>query len=202
VVDVTFVSSNPGKAREVRAVLAPYGVRVRWRRAVLPELQADDLADVARAKAAAVRGVRGLVLVEDSGLFVRSLHGFPGVYSAHFLKLWGFGPMLELLRRRPRDASFRCVAVLRDGDELRSFVGEVPGTIARRPSGTNGFGYDPIFVPRGYRATFGVLSPEVKNRLSHRARAMRRVGGFLRARGSGDARRATPRRRGRVDPVI
>ena len=201
-VDVTFVSSNAGKAREVRAVLAPYGVRVRWRRAVLPELQVDDLAEVARAKALAVRGVRGLVLVEDSGLFVRSLNGFPGVYSAHFLELWGFGPMLELLRRRPREAAFRCEAVLRDGDELRSFRGEVPGTIARRPAGTNGFGYDPIFVPRGYRTTFGVLSPEVKNLLSHRARAMRRVGAYLRAREQGEARRPASRRRGRVDPVI
>ncbi|EQD45229.1 Ham1-like protein, partial [mine drainage metagenome] len=78
---ITFVSRNPGKAREVAAVLAPFGLGVRWRRRDLVEPQAATLAEVVRAKLAAVRDVPGYVLVEDSGLFVPSLHGFPGVYS-------------------------------------------------------------------------------------------------------------------------
>jgi len=180
VVDVTFVTTNPGKFREARTILRPYGVRLRWARRTLPELQAEDLRDVARAKAAAVHGLRGYVLVEDSGLFVRSLQGFPGVYSAHFLKIWGFGPLLELLRRRPRAAVFRCVAVLRKGRSSRTFVGETAGTIARRPAGEHGFGYDPIFVPTGFHATFAELPPATKNGLSHRARAMVQVGEYLR----------------------
>lgn len=178
-VEVAFVTTSEGKFREAREVLRPYGVRLRWVRRSLVEPQSDDLAEVARAKASSVRGVRGYVLVEDSGLFVRSLQGFPGVYSAHVLRIWGFPPLLELLRRRPRGAVFRCVAVLRRGRAVRTFVGEVEGSIARRASGAHGFGYDPIFVPRGHRRTFAELPPSIKNALSHRGRAMEKVGVYL-----------------------
>lgn len=197
-VDVAFVTTNPGKFREARAILRPYGVRLRWLRRTLTEPQADDLGAVARWKAASVRGVRGYVLVEDSGLFVRSLRGFPGVYSAHFLRVWGFAPVLELLRRRPRDAVFRSVAALRRGRQVRLFVGEVPGRIARRASGRQGFGYDPIFVPRGFRTTFGSLPASVKNSLSHRARSMAQVGRFLSRRAPPKARNSRGRGRTRL----
>jgi len=194
-VDVAFVSTSEGKFREAREVLRPYGVRLRWVRRSLVEPQADDLAEVARAKAASVRGLRGYVLVEDSGLFVPSLGGFPGVYSAHFLRIWGFPPLLELLRRRPRGAVFRCVAALRRGRSVRTFVGEVEGSIARKASGEHGFGYDPLFVPRGYRSTFAELPASVKNALSHRGRAMGQVGGFLRRASSPRGRSRSRRRR-------
>ncbi len=180
-IEVTFVSTNPGKVAEVRRVLAPYGVRVRWRRRSMAEMQSDDLEAVALGKLAQLGPSSGYVLVEDSGLFVPSLGGFPGVYSAHFLKIWGFGPLLELLRRRPRKASFRTVAALGRGRRRWTFHGEVSGSIARGARGTNGFGYDPIFVPDGYRSTLGELPAETKDRISHRAEAMRRVGEFLSA---------------------
>ena len=176
---VTFVSTNPGKAREVAAVLAEYGVATRWRRRLLPEPQAPRLEEVVGAKLDAVRDLAGFVLVEDSGLFVPSLGGFPGVYSAHFLELWRFGPLLELLRRRPRRAYFRTVAGLRRGRRRWTFAGEVHGTIARRPRGAGGFGYDPIFVPDGWRRTFAEGTAAEKNAISHRARALRKVGAFL-----------------------
>ena len=194
-VEVAFVTTNVGKLREARRILRPYGVRLRWVRRALVEPQADDLVEVARWKAASVRGLRGYVLVEDSGLFVRSLQDFPGVYSAHFLRIWGFPPLLELLRRRPRQARFRSVAVLRRGRSLRVFVGEVEGTIARGARGRHGFGYDPIFVPDGYRATFGVLPDTVKNGISHRARSMAQVGTFLARRHRPAATRRRVRRR-------
>jgi len=194
-VEVAFVTTNPGKFREAQAILGQRGVRVRWLRRSLHEPQSDDLAEVARSKANDVRGVRGYVLVEDSGLFIPSLRGFPGVYSAHFLRIWGFPPILELLRHRRRAAVFRSVAVLRRGKSSRTFVGEVEGTIARRPSGHQGFGYDPIFVPKGYRATFASLPGSVKNAISHRSRALDQVGAFLSSGPSGP-QRARQRRRG------
>ncbi len=174
--DLTFVSTNPGKAREVAAVLHPYGVRVRWKRRELPEPQASTLEEVVAAKLDAVRDLRGRVLVEDSGLFIPSLRGFPGVYSAHFLKIWKFGPIFELLRARPRGAYFRTVAGLQEGRRRAMFAGEVRGSIARRPAGRNGFGYDPIFVPVGWVRTFAEAPVEAKNRISHRSRAIRKVG--------------------------
>ena len=176
---ITFVSRNPGKAREVAAVLAPFGIRVRWRRRELAEPQASSLAEVVRAKLAAVQDVPGRVLVEDSGLFIPSLHGFPGVYSAHFLEVWGFGPMLELLQRRERRAYFRTVAGVRHGRRIATFSGEVHGSIASRPRGRGGFGYDPIFIPTGWKQTFAEVPAAEKDTISHRARAIRKVGEFL-----------------------
>jgi XTP/dITP diphosphohydrolase len=182
VTDVTFVSTNPGKFREVREVLAPFGVHVRWERRELPEPQADRLEDVLAAKLAAVADLPGYVLVEDSGLFIPSLRGFPGVYSAHILRIWKFDPILELLRHRPRGAYYRAIAGLRRGRQRWTFAGEVRGTIARRPAGTGGFGYDPIFVPRGWERTFAQATAVEKNAISHRARAIRQVGEHLAAR--------------------
>jgi XTP/dITP diphosphohydrolase len=182
VTDVTFVSSNPGKFREARALLRPFGVELAWHRQTLREPQADSLAEVALAKLDAVRKVGGYVLVEDSGLFIPSLQGFPGVYSAHFLTTWGFGPVLELLRHRDRRAYFRTVAALGRNGRRWTFTGEVRGTIAARPRGRNGFGYDPIFVPAGWTRTFAEATAEAKNRVSHRARAIRKVGRYLSGR--------------------
>lgn len=178
-VDVEFVSSNPGKVREVRRLLAPYGIRVRWLRRRLPEPQAPTLEAVARSKLNAVADRPGWVLVEDSGLFIPSLGGFPGVYSAHILEIWGFGPILELLRRRGRTAEFRTVAALSRDRTSRLFSGVLRGSIAHRAAGRHGFGYDPIFRPARSRSTLAELPLEAKNVLSHRARAMRKVGAFL-----------------------
>ncbi|MGA8710100.1 MAG: non-canonical purine NTP pyrophosphatase [Thermoplasmata archaeon] len=177
--DVTFVSTNPGKFREVRALLTPFGIRTVWRRRVLPEPQAETLEEVVLAKLAAVRDISGYVLVEDSGLFIPSLKGFPGVYSAHFLKIWKFAPTLELLRHRSRRAYFRTVAGLQRGNRRWTSVGEVRGRIAEHPRGRRGFGYDPIFIPDGETRTFGEISPDLKNENSHRARAIRQVGDLL-----------------------
>jgi XTP/dITP diphosphohydrolase len=180
---VTFVSTNAHKAREVHALLAPYGVAVKWLSRTLPEPQADDLTAVVRSKLSAVPRGSGYYLVEDSGLFIPSLHGFPGVYSAYFQGIWGpsvkFRPFLELLARRPRAAVFRTVAGLRHGNRVWTFVGESRGRIAPRPRGSNGFGYDPIFIPAGHSRTFGEMTADAKNALSHRARAIEKVGRHL-----------------------
>jgi len=180
---VKFATRNPGKLREVREILAPFG----WTVDPLPkrfvEPQAEDLREVVRAKLAAVRDVPGWVLVEDSGLFLPGLGGFPGVYSAYVAQLWGgsraFRPLLRALQGAPRTAIFRTVAGVSTGGRDRLFVGEIRGTIARQPQGSGGFGYDPIFCPDGERRTFAQMSAEEKNRFSHRGRALRKVGRFL-----------------------
>ncbi len=202
---VTFVSTNPDKAREVRHLLAREGIRVRWRRRRLPEPQADRLQEVVRSKLGAVRDLDGWVLVEDSGLFLPALGGFPGVYAAYAWRLWGarerFRPFFALLAGRRRTAIFRTVAGLQRGRRQWLFVGETRGTFADRPRGTHGFGYDPVFVPQGYRQTFGELSPAQKNALSHRGRAMRKVARFLlrtaAASGQGALAAGVPSRRPR-----
>jgi XTP/dITP diphosphohydrolase len=173
---VTFVSTNPGKVREVREILAPYGLSVGWKRRELPEPQADEVEAVVRAKLDAVADVPGPVMVEDSGLFIPALGGFPGVYSAHILRIWKFAPLLELMRTRPRAAYYRSVVGVRQGRRRWVFSGEVTGSISKRPAGTGGFGYDPIFVPSGWRRTFAQGTEAEKNAISHRGRSVRQVG--------------------------
>lgn len=177
--DVTFVSTNVGKFREVRTILAEYDVRVQWDRRSLPEIQADDLESVVEAKLTAAGESGRAVLVEDSGLFVQGLGGFPGVYSAYAYKTIGLQGILRLTRGHARNAVFRTVAALARGSHRWTLSGVCRGRIADRPRGKNGFGYDPIFIPNGQTRTFGQLDPLEKNRRSHRARAIRRVGRLL-----------------------
>jgi len=176
---LAFVTTNAGKFREARAILRQSGFELRWIRRVLPEIQAESLANVVLAKLDAVDDLGGTVLVEDSGLFVESLGGFPGVYSAPIHRMWGFDPILELLRRRPREAVFRTVAGIRRGRRRSLFHGQCRGVVVSRPRGTGGFGFDPIFQPDGFRKTFAEMTPQEKNDISHRAKALKAAARFL-----------------------
>jgi XTP/dITP diphosphohydrolase len=178
---LTFVSTNEGKFREVRSILADYGVRVHWKRQPLPEVQASRLESVVEAKLGAAERLGRRVLVEDSGLFIPSLGGFPGVYSAYVLNTIGLEGLLRLVRGRERHATFLTVAGLSVGRRRWLRRGECVGRIADRPQGGHGFGYDPIFIADGETRTFGQLAPSEKNRWSHRARAIHRVGRLLRS---------------------
>jgi XTP/dITP diphosphohydrolase len=142
------------------------------------------------AQAAKLAGPGPLwVLADDSGLEVDALRGAPGVHSARFAALdqpgmRGNSPdadnnakLLRLLDDTPepaRTARFRCVLALLPsaGGEAMFFEGTCEGHIAFRPSGSAGFGYDPLFVPDGQRASFAELGADVKNRISHRAQAL------------------------------
>ena len=115
---------------------------------------------------------------EDSGLEIDGLNGAPGVYSARYAgepknDQRNLEKVLsEMTLKRKRTARFRTViAYIRDG-ELKCFEGVCEGTIRKQPVGTGGFGYDPIFQPKGFDKTFGELPAELKNKISHRAKAM------------------------------
>ena len=176
---VDFYTSNPGKVRELQAVLAPMGYSVRWRKEELTEPQADTLEKVAAFKLLNVPDSVVPVIVEDSGLFIRSLGGFPGVYSAYVLRTLGLPGVLRLVRGPDRTAEFRAVVGYRAGGVTHLFSGRVRGSIAPRSRGKNGFGYDPIFIPEGHQRTTGEMAPEEKNRLSHRGIAARKLGQWL-----------------------
>jgi XTP/dITP diphosphohydrolase len=123
-----------------------------------------------------------LVVADDSGLEVDALDGAPGIYSARYAgenatDAANVAKLLAALTRRdpaPHSARFRCsLALARQGGVLGIFGGVVEGTIVGEPRGSAGFGYDPVFQPRGFEQTFAELSPVEKNRISHRARAIR-----------------------------
>lgn len=141
----------------------------------------EENAAIKALSAAQRLGEAVLVVADDSGLEVDALGGRPGIYSARYAgtaagDAGNRDKVLEEMREVPdgkRGARFRCVLVLvRGGAVLATCAGVVEGRLTRQASGGGGFGYDPIFVPAGYDRTFGELPPEMKNGLSHRARAL------------------------------
>ncbi len=128
----------------------------------------------------------GFVVADDSGLEVDVLGGAPGIFSARYSgenasDHENIGKLLQKLADAPdRRARFRCAIVLaRAGETLAIFAGELEGTISIEPRGKNGFGYDPVFIPTGHDQTFAELGQEMKNRISHRARAIGQLRAYL-----------------------
>ena len=182
---VLFATSNRGKLEEARKILSGLGVAIEQFDGKGTEIQADTTAEVAAyASRGASKAARQAVLVEDAGLFVSSLGGFPGVYSAYALKTIGPSGVIRLLPKGAgREARFvSSVAYCEPGGEPTLFEGTVEGTIARSPKGDAGFGFDPIFIPLDAKRTFGELSIEEKCRVSHRAKAMEKFAQWFLAR--------------------
>ncbi len=133
----------------------------------------------------------GIVLADDSGIEVDALGGAPGVYSARYAGKDATDEqnrvkLLEELDRvsargKARSGRFRCVLALAESEKMiETFEGVVEGTIINKPKGGGGFGYDPVFVPEGHCETFAQLHPAIKNRESHRARALAKLLAWLR----------------------
>jgi XTP/dITP diphosphohydrolase len=172
---IRFCTTNPGKLAEAQARLGPLGYSVEGARPEAPEIQADMLEAVARAKAQSLIGsLEPPFFCEDAGLFIDALKGFPGVYSHPAFKTIGNEGILRLLMTESRrTATFRAVIALVEADHaIRLFLGEAPGLIARSPRGTNGFGFDPIFEPIGSTRTFAQFDAAEKGQVSHRGRAL------------------------------
>jgi XTP/dITP diphosphohydrolase len=189
---LVLASHNPGKLGELRALLAPYGIEITSSGELgLPEPAetAPTFADNARLKAHAAAQASGLpALADDSGLEALGLAGAPGVRSAR----WAgperdFASAMARVRdelglrfgafaRADRSAAFVAVLCLAwpDGHEELA-EGRVEGELVDPPRGAGGFGYDPMFVPAGESRTFAEMSPADKHKLSHRARALRRL---------------------------
>jgi XTP/dITP diphosphohydrolase len=174
---ILFATSNRGKLEEAKQVLGPLGFSVQSHDGKGIEIQADTTAEVAvYSVREAVKKARQPILVEDAGLFVDALGGFPGVYSAYVLKTLGVDGIIVLLEKsRSRDARFvSSVAYCEPEGEPSVFDGSVKGTISDRPRGKGGFGFDPIFVPDGQKLTFGEFTLEDKCLVSHRGDALRK----------------------------
>jgi XTP/dITP diphosphohydrolase len=182
---LVIASHNAGKVEEITALLAPFGVDTIAASSLgLPEPEETGASFEANAalKAEAATHATGLpALADDSGLVVPALDGAPGIYSARWAgPTRDFQGAMDRVHRelgdRARDARFVAVLALA-GPEGRTdlFRGEVAGTLAWPPRGDKGFGYDPMFIPRGGTLTFGELDPAEKHRISHRARAFAKL---------------------------
>ena len=176
---IFFATGNLHKFNEARKILAEYDISVAMLKIKTLEIQSDDIEEIAKASVLnATREVNLPTIVEDAGLFIKALNGFPGPYSSYIYRTIGVRGILKLLEEvENREAQFRSVVAFYDpsNESLKCFQGIVEGVIARKPKGYSGFGFDPIFEPKEYIGkTFGEMSIEEKNRFSHRAKALRK----------------------------
>jgi XTP/dITP diphosphohydrolase len=181
-VNITLVTSNRGKLEEFRSALAPLGIEVEHSSEDCDEIQADTLKEVVISCLGQLRGkMRGNIVIDDSGLFVHALNGFPGVYSSYVLRTIGMDGILRLLDgEQDRSAHFECCIGASVGGEDLTVSGRCDGHMAMAPSGRGGFGFDPIFVPSGYDRTFAEISITEKNGISHRGKAVQAFAAELR----------------------
>jgi len=201
---IWFMTSNEGKVAEAKDHFSQYGIEVKQFEFEAIEPQSDDLEIVAISKIEqaipSLPNENDMILVEDAGLFVNALEGFPGVYSSYALNTIGCGGVLKLLDHlksddlvidaRLRSAEFRAVAVLYHNGITTVAEGVCPGRIAHAVAEGEGFGFDPIFIPNDldedgepvdtgemghistHGKTFGQIEMSEKQQYSHRRRAI------------------------------
>lgn len=182
---LVIASHNEGKVREIKALLAPFGIDpVSAASLELPEPEETGTTFVANAELKALQAadLSGLpALADDSGLCVEALGGEPGIFSARWAgPSKDFDAAMALVNwhltdkgpNTPRDAHFVCALALAWPDgHIEWFEGRVDGILVWPPRGANGFGYDAMFQPNGHDVTFGEMEPDAKHAMSHRADA-------------------------------
>ncbi len=181
---LSVVTHNPGKVKEYQNALGEYGIEMEHINREYDEVQTAYLEEVVDKglKALHAAGLNNF-MIDDSGLFVEALKGFPGVYSAYGQKTIGNAGILKLMEGiEDRRAVFKCCIGCMIGDETVIVTGMCPGVILECTRGDGGFGYDPIFSPDGEHS-FAEIPLEEKNVISHRGAATRMLIDGLRAKG-------------------
>jgi XTP/dITP diphosphohydrolase len=196
VITLLLATQNKGKLKELRQLLADlpldlYSLSDFPAMEVVPETGLSFSENASLKAVGYARQTGMLALADDSGLEVEALDGAPGLLSARYA---GEGAsdtvrtakLLDELSGIPaerRSARFVSAVAIADheGEVLNVFIGTCDGRIDFAPSGSGGFGYDPVFLPSGHEQSFGQLKPEIKNQISHRARALLAAREFLRA---------------------
>lgn len=176
---IYFVTSNNGKFVEAQAIFRD----LVQKNIVYTEIQADTLEEVvAFGMQEVMDRLKGPALIEDAGLFIDGLKGFPGVYSAYVQKTIGNNGILKLMEGMDdRHASFKSVVGYAEpGTQPQIFKGELEGSIGFKPRGTKGFGYDPIFYIG--KTSLSDMNLEDKNRISHRGMSMKALKKWLDSR--------------------
>lgn len=189
--EIVFASHNEWKIKEIKKLLAPYGIKVKSALDMnLPDVEetGKTFEENSLLKSRTIAKLVNMpCLADDSGLCVDALNGAPGVYSARYAPNRDFDKGMEKLLaemekspNKSRNAHFYCVISLAWPDgQYKVFAGQVDGKIAFHKMGAGGFGYDPLFVPEGFTSSFAQMSQEEKNKISHRGRAVEKLKDFL-----------------------
>jgi len=184
-----IATSNKKKLQELKHLLKSLSVKVLDLDAVnvkVPKIIEDKPTFLGNAKKKAIITSKyikdALILADDSGLVVKALGGAPGINSARYAgasqnDTKNIAKLLNKMKtKRKRDAYFICTAVIaRNNEVIDVAVGKVNGVITQQVRGDNGFGYDPVFIPKGYKSSFAQMKATFKNRISHRAKALQKT---------------------------
>jgi XTP/dITP diphosphohydrolase len=180
--EIFFATTNLGKFKEAELMASEHGITLKHLPLKKVEIQSDSLTEIAMHSLYNVMSSHNLaVMVEDAGLFVEILKGFPGPYSSYIYRTIGIEGILKLMKgisdRRAHFISTIAFASPRRKPEI--FTGKVNGYIIKESRGTGGFGFDPIFQPQSESRTFADMSSEEKNKFSHRAKAFTKLVNWL-----------------------
>lgn len=182
---IFFVTSNKGKFSEAERILKAKGINIAHHPERVEEVRAEDCATVAyEAAVCAYEKLKKPLFVEDSGLFIDALNGFPGVYSAFAFAKIGNEGLLKLMKgkeEKERSAKFVSCAAFAEEGKVKVFSGECKGCIAGEMKGKEGFGFDPLFAPEGEKKTFA-QDAAMKERVSHRKMALMKFAKWLKKR--------------------
>ena len=180
---IQLATKNLDKYEEMRTILDEYELDLRVVDIKGIEIQAFSVLNVAEhsAKVIATK-TKDAFLVEDAGMYINSLYGFPGPYSSFVYKTLGLGGIVRLVKNRDdKTAEFHSSLVFgENGKIIKKFVGITEGKISTNLQGDQGFGYDPIFIPKGKNKTYAEMSLVEKNQVSHRSKATRAFAEWLR----------------------
>ncbi|TFG09172.1 XTP/dITP diphosphatase [Candidatus Heimdallarchaeota archaeon] len=179
--EIYFVTHNPSKYEEAFDLAKQFKIQLLWKNIEYEEPQESDLESIA------FRSCKGIIeknpelnnlvfFLEDAGLFIRTLNGFPGPYSAYVFKTLGNEGILKLMEKNEnREAFFKSVVAFYSREEIKLFNGITKGIITQSIQGEGGFGFDPIFKPDDSEQTFSEMTLRTKNLYSHRQKSLREL---------------------------
>jgi XTP/dITP diphosphohydrolase len=163
---IFFASSNQNKFKEAESILLKFGIQLKFLKCNLEEIQSDSLEEIAQHKANQAFSLCSKpVIIEDDGLFIKSLKGFPGPYSSFVFQTIGNEGILKLVPKDRRALFMSIIAYCKEKNDVMLFDANVTGKISRNMRGSK-WGYDPIFIPEGQTKTYSQLRG--KNMISHR----------------------------------
>ena len=175
--DLVVVTTNENKLSEINAIL---GTNHKVSTIDVPEIQTLDLDELIKAKAkAAYEKIKKPVLVGDVSMEIEALGGLPGPFIKYFLNTLDTEGTVALLKGKNTKTKVTDVVAIYDGKIAKIFKGIIHGTLVPKNRGTNGFGFDKVFVPNGYTKTLAQMPNSLKNKISHRARALKKLKKYL-----------------------
>ncbi|HXX05200.1 MAG TPA: RdgB/HAM1 family non-canonical purine NTP pyrophosphatase [Candidatus Bathyarchaeia archaeon] len=169
---IFFASSNENKFKEAKNILSKFGIKLQFLKSHLEEIQSENIEEIAQHKVNQAFSLCSRpVMIEDDGLFIRSLNGFPGPYSSFVFDTIGNNGILKLVTKDRAAKFLSVIAYCEKQDDVMLFDASVSGMISKKTRGTK-WGYDPIFIPEGETKTYSQLKQ--KNIVSHRYLALKK----------------------------